>query len=172
MAQSKSFYLPELDGLRFFAFLSVFACHAWDTTHGRNAFADIGTFGVDLFFTLSAFLITELLVQEKERLGKIDVLAFYARRILRIWPLYFVFLAGAFVVVRFSWLYLATCALFIGNFGFYWWGPPSLILSSLWSISVEEQFYIAWPLILRRLTERGMVIAALVMWACLGRLPG
>jgi len=57
------FYLPELDALRFFAFLAVFCCHSWDFTHGTNQLADIGTFGVDLFFTLSAFLITELLVQ-------------------------------------------------------------------------------------------------------------
>src|ERR1700680_3885093 len=83
-----------------------------------------------LFFTLSAYLITELLVREKERLGKIDVAAFYGRRILRIWPLYFVFLAAAFVAshiwsaVRLSWLYFAVCAGFVANFGFAWLGSP------------------------------------------------
>jgi peptidoglycan/LPS O-acetylase OafA/YrhL len=71
------FYLPELDALRFFAFLAVFSCHSWDFRHGTNQLIDIGTFGVDLFFTLSAFLITELLVREKEQFGAVDVPAFY-----------------------------------------------------------------------------------------------
>jgi len=164
------FYLPELDALRFFAFLAVFTCHAWDIRNGPNCLADMGTFGVDLFFTLSAYLITELLLREKERSGKIDVSAFYVRRILRIWPLYFAFLAAAFAtssmwpVLRISWLYFAACAAFIGNFGFYWLGSPSLIISPLWSISVEEQFYISWPLMVRSLTQRTIVITAVLLW--------
>jgi peptidoglycan/LPS O-acetylase OafA/YrhL len=168
--RSERFYLPELDSLRFFAFLAVFVCHAWDIQHGPNPLADIGTFGVDLFFTLSAYLITELLLRERERLGEIDVPAFYIRRILRIWPLYFAFLAVVFVAVslwplaKISWLYFAACSVFVGNFGFYWLGQPSLIIAPLWSISVEEQFYISWPLILRRLTQRKIVIAAILLW--------
>jgi len=164
------FYLPELDALRFFAFLAVFCCHSWDFTHGTNQLADIGTFGVDLFFTLSAFLITELLVQEKQRFGVIDVPAFYVRRIFRIWPLYFVFLAVAFLTAswwsspRASWLYFASCAGFIGNFGFYWLGPPSPVIGSLWSISVEEQFYISWPILLRKLNRRGVIFAGVLIW--------
>jgi peptidoglycan/LPS O-acetylase OafA/YrhL len=165
------FYLPELDALRFLAFLAVFSCHSWDFRHGTNQLVDIGTFGVDLFFTLSAFLITELLVREKEQFGAVDVPAFYIRRILRIWPLYFAFRAAAFLTAsrwsapRASWLYFASCAGFIGNFGFYWLGPASPVIGSLWSISVEEQFYLSWPIVLRKLTQRGVIFAGALIWA-------
>src|SRR5437660_1432973 len=95
------FYRPELDCLRFFAFFAVFVYH---TLSGEPAYyaarhvplatllasaASAGRFGVDLFFLLSAFLITELLVREQEQFGKLDLRSFYLRRILRIWPLYF-----------------------------------------------------------------------------------
>jgi peptidoglycan/LPS O-acetylase OafA/YrhL len=57
-----------------------------------------GQFGVDLFFCLSAYLITELLMREKAATGRVDVSAFYIRRALRIWPLYFAFLAASYLV--------------------------------------------------------------------------
>jgi peptidoglycan/LPS O-acetylase OafA/YrhL len=95
-SQTQRFYRPELDALRFFAFLIVFLFH------GMNTFLDhpfrnvevfhwpwIGQWGVPLFFFLSAFLITELLLRERESFGKVHLGAFYTRRILRIWPLYF-----------------------------------------------------------------------------------
>src|SRR5271163_828203 len=95
------FYRPELDCLRFFAFFAVFVFHspggdaayyaARHVPHPELVAGAIsgGRFGVDLFFLLSAYLITELLLREQERFGKLDVRKFYARRILRIWPLYF-----------------------------------------------------------------------------------
>src|SRR3989442_76632 len=98
------FYMPSLDGLRFFAFLAVFVAHAapkrlravpWLGPVGplADAVVPAGLFGVDLFFVLSAYLITGLLMREAESRGRISVGAFYVRRALRIWPLYYVAIA-------------------------------------------------------------------------------
>src|SRR3954463_14084740 len=94
-----AFYRPELDALRFFAFFAVFVHHTLPHDPTKYAaqhlpgflavVAGAGAFGVDLFFLLSAYLITSLLLRERRQTGKIAVRAFYLRRILRIWPLYF-----------------------------------------------------------------------------------
>src|SRR5258705_826029 len=89
------FYVPQLDGLRFFAFLVVFIAHVGAQSAAPpwlGAILPAGGFGVDLFFVLSSFLITTLLQREQGTQGRIDVRAFWMRRILRIWPLYFFFL--------------------------------------------------------------------------------
>ena len=101
----RRFYQPELDGLRFYAFLGVFVCHTlpFDAAFYRRfhlpvpalwgAIAKSGAAGVDLFFALSAFLITSLLLREQQQTGGISLRNFYLRRILRIWPLYFLVIA-------------------------------------------------------------------------------
>lgn len=163
------FYHPELDVLRFFAFLAVFFHHALprDASHyvrnGIPLFAtdlllaakSAGAYGVDLFFALSAYLITELLLREHAKRGTFSVSAFYIRRALRIWPLYFAFLALTIFIVpsifsdeRFGPMYIVSFALFFGNWVSAAYGLPFSVASPLWSISVEEQFYIAWPLLL------------------------
>jgi peptidoglycan/LPS O-acetylase OafA/YrhL len=106
------FYQPELDGLRFYAFLGVFAYH---TLPEQPAFyrslriplsslwaavAKSGASGVDLFFALSAFLITSLLLREQQQTGGLSLRLFYVRRILSIWPLYFAVLAVAVVLAH------------------------------------------------------------------------
>lgn len=159
-AQSR-FYLPELDGLRFFAFLAVFVCHVGpDVT-----LFQIGTFGVDLFFALSAYLITELLAREKERFRSLDVRSFYVRRALRIWPLYFSFLAAAYCLTNIRWSYFAFCAVFLGNFGFALMGEPSNIIFPLWSVSVEEQFYLLWPWAVKRFERSRLAFIAATLWS-------
>jgi peptidoglycan/LPS O-acetylase OafA/YrhL len=111
--KSQRFYRPELDTLRFFAFFGVFVFHIilneaffYQSHHFLFpaivptvcAVAGAGAYGVDLFFALSAFLITTLLIREEEVRGTIDTSAFYVRRILRICPLYFFFIAVAAMV--------------------------------------------------------------------------
>jgi peptidoglycan/LPS O-acetylase OafA/YrhL len=158
------FYRPELDTVRFFAFLEVFVIHSLShdpETYGKHLpgwLANIiarmvqsGGFGVDLFFCLSSFLITSLLIREAKRYEKIDVKGFYIRRILRIWPLYFfaifllLFLIPALGGSPISYRDIAAFTFLSGNwlsaFGF---GQNNA--SHLWSISVEEQFYLLWPL--------------------------
>jgi len=164
------FYHPELDVLRFAAFLAVFMHHALPqdaslyisaglpniATEWLLTTKDAGAFGLDLFFALSSYLITELLVREHARRGRFSLPAFFARRALRIWPLYFTFLAATVFVMplifpseSFGPIYIVSFALFFGNWVCATNGIPFSVASPLWSISVEEQFYVGWPLLLR-----------------------
>src|SRR5689334_13759146 len=88
------FYIPELDGLRFIAFLLVFLNHAPFIINNSlsRSIHEYGWMGVDLFLCLSAYLITRLLAMEYQISGKIHAQFFYLRRILKIWPLYFLFI--------------------------------------------------------------------------------
>lgn len=193
-----AFYRPELDVLRFGAFLLVFVSHLLPRDQPSLAVLlkpeaadlaalviNIAAFGLPLFFFLSAFLITELLIRETEQTGKIDIRRFYIRRCLRIWPLYYFALAiGVIYEVNAAWTggsahwtMLAMYALFIGNwyFGFESAQWPNNPMTPLWSISVEEQFYVLWPLLIKAFGSRsivllsaGMFLAALIAEAVLG----
>jgi len=128
--------------------------------------AEAGPLGVIFFFVLSGFLITYLLFAEKEKTGTIATGAFYLRRIFRIWPLYYLILIlGFFVLPHFDAFYVPsqTEALFDGSFwtkfGFSAVILPNVALAffmavpnigQIWSIGVEEQFYLIWPWILRK----------------------
>jgi peptidoglycan/LPS O-acetylase OafA/YrhL len=165
-AASSGVYRPELDLLRFGAFLLVFLHHALPHSSadyripGQAAMllagiARAGALGVDLFFALSAYLITELLLREQCSRGAIDIRAFYIRRILRIWPLYY--FALLIVVPAMSLLpgehmpvqYSLAFGLFAGNWACAAWGYPPSSFALLWSVSIEEQFYITWPWLMR-----------------------
>jgi peptidoglycan/LPS O-acetylase OafA/YrhL len=177
------FYLPELDSLRFFAFLAVFVWHLQPlpdslvTAPHTSPLETLalatwrsGQFGVDLFFTLSAFLITELLTREQRQFDTLDIRAFYMRRILRIWPLYFGFLAALYIALALApgahvpWRALPAFAAFVGNFAMYRGVFVPLSLGILWSVSLEEQFYLLWPWVVARVSRRGMLAVAILMW--------
>lgn len=179
------FYRPELDWVRFLAFFYVFVAHAFpreiDAVLAMGIpdplativfqFIHTGVYGVDLFFALSAFLITELLLREREIHGRVDIKFFYIRRILRIWPLYFgfLFIVGPFDV--FLWqtgsiYYYIAMLFFAGNWYHLFSLNTSTLAGPLWSISVEEQFYVTWPLLLRAKTVArmtGIMVALLVV---------
>lgn len=156
------YYRPELDVLRFLAFLSVFIVHRMDhlpidpVQHfWLYNICLLGNFGVPVFFLLSAFLITELLMREEDRFGTIHIRSFYLRRILRIWPLYFAVFYGLVLLMHViphtgppdprSWL---AFTFFAGNWYICIHGwIPAFPVNPMWSISVEEQFYIAIPLV-------------------------
>jgi peptidoglycan/LPS O-acetylase OafA/YrhL len=178
----RSFYRPELDVLRFFAFLGVFLFHfnrpvELYVQHGIprviaeavTSLIEGGVFGVDLFFVLSAYLITELLFREKEVCGSLDVKAFYLRRILRIWPLYFFYIGLALVPVFnpnhvFTWRHAVAYLLLAGNWSVIAWGwPLHSIIGPLWTVSIEEQFYLTWPPIVRTLSRNSLASAAIGM---------
>ncbi len=171
-AKTKIFF-PNLDGLRFISFLVVFLFHAHLSVFSYlidsqpRLYKTIeflfqhGSLGVNFFFVLSGFLITYLLIKEKEFTGTIHVPNFYVRRILRIWPLYYLCVLVGFVgfgllkqmtggIVEENanpWYY----TFFAANFDImHTWPekPDALLLSVLWSVAVEEQFYLTWPLIL------------------------
>lgn len=130
-----------------------------------------GLLGVPVFFLLSSFLLTELLLREKSTTGMVHVKSFYARRILRIWPLYFVALGVGLLLVaplsalyHPSWIHLVCYATLVGN----WWtashGFLPLGMGLLWSICVEEQFYLVWPWMVRLLDRRGILVLSVMMW--------
>jgi peptidoglycan/LPS O-acetylase OafA/YrhL len=173
---SGRFYMPELDGLRFLAFVAVFLSHIAVFSDGARATKPaiieicnlLGRFGVDLFFALSAYLLTCLMIREKEKFGTLNVRAFYMRRLLRIWPLYFTWMA-ALILTRHMWSdyslsFFVPWLLFAGNFQASLLTVNSLVILPLWSLSVEEQFYLVWPLIVRNLTRRGLVVAGATIW--------
>ena len=178
----RSFYRPELDVLRFFAFLAVFIFHfnrpvQLYVQHGIpravalavTGLSEGGVFGVDLFFVLSAYLITELLLREKAECGSLDVKGFYLRRILRIWPLYFFYIGVAMIPVFnpghvLTWRHVAAYLLLAGNWSVIAWGwPLRSIINPLWTVSIEEQFYLVWPPIVRGLARNRIATAAVVM---------
>jgi peptidoglycan/LPS O-acetylase OafA/YrhL len=110
------------------------------------------SFGVEIFFLLSGFLITYLLLQEKQRTGNVDAVKFYVRRAFRIWPLYFLLLGLApLLAIAFDFLepksYLMH-SLLAGNFEIMSNGFSSAATNHLWSICVEEHFYLLAPLLI------------------------
>jgi peptidoglycan/LPS O-acetylase OafA/YrhL len=174
MAENR-YYKPELDVLRFCAFLFVFFTHRMDLApidpskyYWGYHISLVGVFGVPLFFFLSAFLITELLSKEKDRFGQISIKSFYIRRILRIWPLYFAFFFGMVLITnltdKFGHISPETqlaFSFFSGNWfiTFKEW-IPSYPINPLWSISVEEQLYILLPLVIFFTGKRGLKLFA------------
>ena len=106
-------YFENLDGLRFFCFLSVFLFHSFETENAsiqnspafytlKETLFGNGFLGVNFFFVLSGFLITYLLIKEKKANNKIQFINFWIRRILRIWPLYFACLFYGFVIFPYT----------------------------------------------------------------------
>jgi peptidoglycan/LPS O-acetylase OafA/YrhL len=172
--EPKRFYFPELDILRFCAFLMVFLCHTITPSlesgpHGHFFMIAkaVGALGVPVFFFLSAYLITELLLIEKGKTGHINIRNFYVRRILRIWPLYFLFLGVAYTIGRLLSAYHMPGAaipyylLLAGN----WWRGASGYAGPLWTISVEEQFYLIWPTLANGLSRKALALVSAGIWA-------
>lgn len=177
-AAHSRFYRPELDGLRFFAFFAVYLQHTVNFGVGEHhhlanwvgdlctTVGDAGTFGVDLFFVLSSYLITELLLRERAVKGVLDVKAFYVRRILRIWPLYFLYLIFAYAITfavpseGLTWKHLLGYVFFAGNW-VYFLMPVATVAAPLWSVSLEEQFYLIWPWVVRRATPKRLALSSL-----------
>jgi peptidoglycan/LPS O-acetylase OafA/YrhL len=198
----RRFYAPELDALRFMAFLMIFARHvatnfglaknrlalAADATasnptvHGHPAALHIShswelvqgamqsmDFAVSLFFFLSSFLITRLLLIEKQDTGTVAIRDFYVRRSLRIWPLYFFFLALIAVVSQFipvlhmSVPRVLAAVFFVSNWAAVFHGWASISIQPLWSVSVEEQFYLVWPQLAR--FGRSAIVTLSVMFS-------
>jgi len=160
--------IPCLDGLRALAILLVLASHLGSPADGLPAAHAVrgrcGFLGVQLFFVLSGFLITTLMLREVRRTGRLNLRQFYWRRFLRIAPAYLAFLAalGALQACRQArldgreWLALATYTV---NFL-----PGSLPwqISHVWSLSVEEHFYLLWPLLMAAWPPARCRTAALV----------
>ncbi|MEO7063744.1 MAG: acyltransferase [Dokdonella sp.] len=167
-------YWPALDGLRGLAIIVV-VLHNTTGIEVRDTLpeklwtfvVDAGWVGVQLFFVLSGFLITGILLRSR---GKARALrSFYARRALRIFPLYYLFLAGRFVLIP---LFVPSTAVPFGEELPFWlylsnWGDllattPLAAMGHFWSLAVEEQFYLVWPALAMVLQVRTFA------WVCVG----
>jgi peptidoglycan/LPS O-acetylase OafA/YrhL len=160
---------PELDGLRGIAIILVIGSHAQVPGFGVGAVA-----GVTLFFVLSGYLITRLLVAERDGAGRIDLRAFYVRRALRLLPALYALTIVALVGYRLGlWPNVPPSPIgILGMFAYVgnWTtaaGFSSGVLGHTWSLSVEEQFYILWPLALilglRYANRRTVAVVALTI---------
>ena len=162
MNSSKLSYRAEIDGLRAIAVVSVILYHAQLVLFGRDWFGG-GFIGVDIFFVISGYLITRIILSELESKGSFSFLNFYERRARRILPMLFVVI---FVSIPFAWQKLLPsdfveyaesilASLFFGsNFFFYFstteYGADSALLKPFlhtWSLGVEEQFYLVFPIL-------------------------
>jgi len=141
-------YFPQIDSLRFIAVFMVLLSH-WLPVYWIEFF-QLGKLGVELFFVISGFLITRILFQLKEnRPPQNKYLVFYARRFLRIFPIYYFVLFITFIfgsaIVRESFFWNAA---FLTNFYTLYHGSWPGPISHFWSLAVEEQFYLIWPLLI------------------------
>lgn len=164
---------PNLNALRFIAasLVIIFHIELWKKFYDLpnlmylDFFKIIGKLGVVLFFVLSGFLITSLLLREKDSTGNINFKTFYQRRVLRIWPLYFLILAiGFFVLPHFSywnihnemfpplkehfWIKLLLYVIILPNLAVVLFREIAGV-SQAWSLGTEEQFYLIWPFIIK-----------------------
>ena len=153
-------YNPALDGLRGVAIVLVMLSHAHVPLF-EGAF-----FGVDLFFVLSGYLITSLLLIELQNTQQVDLWRFYRRRFFRLMPALLLFLAVYCLAAPLFWpdsddwyLDALVSALYLADYGIAFFDLPNSLLH-MWSLSVEEHFYLVWPLLLWlivRRTPRGQV---------------
>lgn len=181
-------YWPQLDGLRFLAAILVFVHHAPLPAPELRTLQEIGWVGVDLFLVLSAFLITRLLKEEYRSTGTISVWKYFLRRALRIWPLYWTYVTAMFwwfvttgmESLRYSFGVWLSHLTFINNLivAKVGYGGDLPYSSHLWTLSLEEQFYVVIPLVFPLLMAQSyrrvgavaaglMVLLALMRLACL-----
>jgi peptidoglycan/LPS O-acetylase OafA/YrhL len=160
-------HLPTLDGLRAVAVLTVVVAHSEFLFRGVP-----GDLGVSAFFVLSGFLITRLLVREREESGEVSIRRFYARRIMRIFPAYYVFLLFSYVLdaragQQWSPALLGSAATYTVNYFNALNHHPNTSIAHAWSLAVEEQFYLLWPIVFVVLAARGRrtVIAGVSLMA-------
>lgn len=155
-------FFGSLNGLRVLCVFMVMWHHspARGSLDDPNKLLNAGYTGVDFFFVLSGFLITTLLLREEARHGRFSLPDFYWRRILRIVPLYFFVVSavsGYYILVQGEWQYLSDLPyyyLFLSNF----MGDDGIrLLSITWSLAVEEQYYLVWPVILLLLPVAGRI---------------
>lgn len=171
-------YLPLVDGLRAVAVLMVLASHLPMIQNFAASYyvwkfvelAHFAYFGVDIFFVLSGFLITRLLLKERERTGSISFSQFFIKRALRILPIYYLCVLAMALIFPQSWHGVPSLLVFVFNYYHAFHSTP-YPMEHAWSLAVEEQFYLLWPFLIavlplswgRRVT--GLVIPALALLA-------
>lgn len=168
MAKDSPGRIPTLDGIRAVAIVLVVFAHSLGTPHGFDSklLRVSGDVGVRIFFVLSGFLITTLLVREHARTGRISYRAFFTRRLYRIFPAFYVYIAAMSVLTAAGVIDLpAREVLWAATYTMNFHQPETWWVGHLWSLAVEEQFYVVWPLTVSLLAiarARTVAIAAIV----------
>lgn len=175
-------YFPSLNGIRAIAASIVIVHHVEMVKHEMNLSryaipGDFGTLGVTLFFVLSGFLITYLLLAEDRQTGKINIRNFYIRRILRIWPLYYLIVFISFFLFS-RYIYPEGLDLLNKHFGLKLFLNLFLMAnvshacvgkvplgSNLWSVGTEEQFYLLWPWLVRKWKQHMVPVLLVIIIA-------
>ena len=184
----KSSRIPYLDGLRAFSIILVIFGHTfgpgtflYDNPVTKACLVN-SALGVHVFFVISGFLITTLLLNERESSGQISIRGFYERRVARIFPAFYLYIATILLLVA---LHVMTvprssfyaAATFTVNFGKLWHmgagGEANPVFGHFWTLSIEEQFYLVWPSVLvflgnrwsRRLTVAAVALFPLLRMA-------
>jgi peptidoglycan/LPS O-acetylase OafA/YrhL len=161
-ALQQSIWSPRIAGLDFLraiAVLSVLLVHS-DVVHVWWLPSSLGSAGVKLFFVLSGFLITRLLTDEIARTGGIHLLSFYKRRIGRLMPAFYLFLALSIATLwalhkPIPWMAIGSSVVYLTNYYQAFTGAQPVVVAHCWSLAVEEQFYMLWPLLLAWAVRRG-----------------
>jgi peptidoglycan/LPS O-acetylase OafA/YrhL len=182
-AATSGLHIPALDGVRGLAILMVLAAHAAAyggfrpasrMDHAFSILGSAGGLGVDLFFVLSGFLITGILLDSRD--GNRYFFNFYSRRVLRIFPLYYGFLFVVLIVLprvfpdnvdlqeilddrAWYWTYTINIRTALGGW------PENTMLGHFWSLAVEEQFYLLWPLVIWLTPRRRVPLAVGLFFA-------
>lgn len=165
-------HFQTFDALRFFAFFKVFLLHIPITAFSWfNLIKAGGGIGVQFFFVLSGFLITYIICEEKQQTGKLDLKNFFVRRMLRIWPLYYLMVLVAYITpfILSHFLHLNSSSegyepqlwvsmLFLENYKMMITHSHANVspLSVMWSLCIEEHFYLIWGLLLYRLNIKAL----------------
>ena len=140
--------IPSLDGVRAIAISLVVWGHWAETNFHSDIAGAYASLGRRIFFVLSGYLITMLLMRERDKTSTIQLKRFYVRRAYRILPAAIVFLATVILIHGHEtrWYHLAAAGFYVVNFDF----APPWFIGHLWSVSVQEQFYFLWPLTLKK----------------------
>jgi peptidoglycan/LPS O-acetylase OafA/YrhL len=156
--------IPSLDGMRAISISLVVAGHWAELKYRSDVAGAFANLGVRIFFVISGYLITTLLLKEYGKSSTIGLREFYVRRAYRIFPAAMVFMAVAFVIFwhELKWYHMAAAVLYLANFDY----AHPWFLGHLWSLSVEEQFYFLWPGVLKRwYRHRATILLGVVVFA-------
>lgn len=182
----RSLYFNNLDASRFFAFILVFLAHCFVTTDPEikstlvfqsvYKWGKVGVLGLEYFFVLSSFLISFVILEEKKQTKSFHLRNFLIRRSLRVWPLYFLIIGIGLLITSLPFLNAGVNPLppwpylffFLVNFYSINYGTEFLFfIAFLWSISIEEQFYLIWSLFMKFIRIQFPVFCFLLILASL-----
>lgn len=173
---SSTIYFKGLNGIRAIACLIVIVFHIdqffslFDLPKLGYHTSGMAGYGVTLFFVLSGYLITFLMLAEKKMFGQVELIKFYKRRILRIWPIYYLAILFTIILIYFNIIpaisnvisSIALYSLLLSNVG-YAFGYGIISITPLWSVGVEEQFYAFWPVLLNKTKNIFITLIAVIL---------